>query len=162
MTRSLTRGATSRSARAHAARLVGRPRPTAPASPSAAAAAAPAWSRGGPAGPRPTPLIFSRPRAASRAAASASEPAAAEPAAAEAETGAGAPLPDATVAAALSFLEADLPNLFNDVGIDESRYSPDVVFADPLSKFEGLAAYRFNASGGRPPVPPVRSLSRSR
>jgi len=41
-------------------------------------------------------------------------------------------------------LTEDLSHLFDDVGIDPKLYAEDVVFTDPLSKYESFTGYNFN------------------
>ena len=42
------------------------------------------------------------------------------------------------------FLEDDLINLFNDKGIDSSKYAKDVQFIDPITKYDNLEGYLLN------------------
>ena len=38
----------------------------------------------------------------------------------------------------VAFLKADLPHLFDDRGIDRSRYNPQMSFEDPLTQYSSL------------------------
>ncbi|XP_059074412.1 uncharacterized protein LOC131065253 isoform X2 [Cryptomeria japonica] len=46
----------------------------------------------------------------------------------------------------MSLLEADLPRLFDEQGIDKSMYEKDVKFRDPITKHDSLDGYLFNIS----------------
>ncbi|EFJ10142.1 hypothetical protein SELMODRAFT_229405 [Selaginella moellendorffii] len=53
--------------------------------------------------------------------------------------------PVATDAESLvGFLEKDLPHLFDDQGIDRTRYEERVEFRDPITKYDTLSGYLFN------------------
>lgn len=44
----------------------------------------------------------------------------------------------------MAFLEQDLPHLFDDVGIDASKYDEKVDFEDPITRYSSLKGYLFN------------------
>lgn len=44
----------------------------------------------------------------------------------------------------MDFLEADLPHLFDEQGIDPSRYSDSVRFTDPITQYDSIEGYLFN------------------
>ena len=48
--------------------------------------------------------------------------------------GAAAAEADAVYEELAAFLEVDLPHLFDEVGIDSSKYAPGVKFTDPITK----------------------------
>ena len=43
-----------------------------------------------------------------------------------------------------AFLKQDLPHLFDDQGIDQTRYEPTMEFTDPLTRYDNLSGYLFN------------------
>ena len=45
---------------------------------------------------------------------------------------------DAMMEELSDFLWADLPNLFNDTGIDTSRYNEQIAFRDPITSYDTL------------------------
>jgi len=51
---------------------------------------------------------------------------------------------DPAVQEMIEFLKDDLNNLFNDKGIDQSRYGEVVDFEDPITKYNSLDGYLFN------------------
>ncbi|GAQ87111.1 hypothetical protein KFL_003320040 [Klebsormidium nitens] len=44
----------------------------------------------------------------------------------------------------IEFLKVDLPNLFNEKGIDKSKYDEKVAFIDPITKYDNLSGYLLN------------------
>ena len=52
--------------------------------------------------------------------------------------------PTPLMADRIAFLEADLPHLFDGVGIDAAAYAPAVAFTDPITRYSSLAGYLFN------------------
>jgi hypothetical protein len=44
----------------------------------------------------------------------------------------------------VEFLKVDLPNLFNEKGIDKSKYDEKVAFIDPITKYDNLNGYLLN------------------
>lgn len=51
---------------------------------------------------------------------------------------------DPNVQEMMEFLKDDLPHLFDDQGIDESKYGDVVDFQDPITKYDSLGGYLFN------------------
>ena len=43
-----------------------------------------------------------------------------------------------------AFIVEDLEHLFDDVGVNKANFEQDVVFADPLNRFENIDAYLLN------------------
>eukprot|EP00958_Prasinococcus_capsulatus_P027262 scaffold5337_cov411-Prasinococcus_capsulatus_cf.AAC.9 len=41
-------------------------------------------------------------------------------------------------------VQGDLPHLFDDIGIDTSKYADSVEFVDPITKYESIGGYLFN------------------
>lgn len=52
--------------------------------------------------------------------------------------------PDHTMSDLIEFLKEDLTHLFDEQGIDQSKYDPKVVFEDPITKHTSLQGYLFN------------------
>jgi hypothetical protein len=73
--------------------------------------------------------------------ASSSAPAAAEE---KDEKGGGEGLSVADAERLCEFLRADLPHLFDDVGIDRSAYDDRVRFRDPITRHDTIDGYLFN------------------
>lgn len=48
----------------------------------------------------------------------------------------------------IEFLKVDLPNLFNEKGIDKSKYDEKVAFIDPITKYDSLSGYLLNIQVG--------------
>jgi hypothetical protein len=63
-------------------------------------------------------------------------------AAGEGERDAG--LPPAEAQRLVEFLKADLPHLFDDVGIDRSAYDDRVRFRDPITRYDDIDGYLAN------------------
>jgi NADH:ubiquinone oxidoreductase subunit C len=51
---------------------------------------------------------------------------------------------DQTVPELIKFLKEDLQHLFDDIGIDQSKYEDNVVFSDPITKHSSLRGYLLN------------------
>ncbi|OEL22425.1 hypothetical protein BAE44_0016554 [Dichanthelium oligosanthes] len=62
----------------------------------------------------------------------------------EGEKGGGGGLPAAEAERLCEFLRADLPHLFDDVGIDRSAYDDRVRFRDPITRHDTIDGYLFN------------------
>eukprot|EP00899_Mesostigma_viride_P004895 jgi/Mesvir1/14406/Mv09793-RA.1 len=56
------------------------------------------------------------------------------------------------------FLREDLPHLFDEQGIDSSRYEEKMLFEDPITKYESLSGYLFNIQMLRQLFHPVFEL----
>jgi hypothetical protein len=48
------------------------------------------------------------------------------------------------VAELIEFLKEDLQHLFDDIGIDQSKYEDNVIFSDPITKHSSLRGYLLN------------------
>ncbi|KAM0923108.1 hypothetical protein ACQ4PT_005684 [Festuca glaucescens] len=53
-------------------------------------------------------------------------------------------LPPAEAQRLVEFLKADLPHLFDDVGIDRSAYDDRVRFRDPITRYDDIDGYLAN------------------
>jgi hypothetical protein len=60
------------------------------------------------------------------------------------EIGSGGGLSAADAERLCEFLRADLPHLFDDVGIDRSAYDDRVRFRDPITRHDTIDGYLFN------------------
>ncbi|OMO80904.1 Geminivirus AR1/BR1 coat protein [Corchorus capsularis] len=56
------------------------------------------------------------------------------------------PKPTIDVEGLISFLNEDLPHLFDDQGIDRTAYDEQVKFRDPITKHDTISGYLFNIS----------------
>lgn len=96
--------------------------------------------------PSATPLCLSSRRWSRRLAARAAPPVVPTAAATEEdkEKGRGEGLSPAEAERLAEFLRADLPHLFDDVGIDRTAYDDRVRFRDPITRHDTIDGYLFN------------------